>query len=65
LDPPAADDERLIVRIRTRYRPDLGSGRPEEVVAALAEAAGAELVICRTVRERLVLGEDGSAGKPG
>jgi hypothetical protein len=59
VDPPAADGERLIVRVRTRYRPDLGSGRPEEVVAALAEAGGVELVISRTVRERLVLGEDG------
>jgi radical SAM-linked protein len=65
VDPPAADGGRLTVRIRTRFRPDLGSGRPEEVVAALAEGGGAELVICRTVRERLVLGEDGSAGKPG
>jgi hypothetical protein len=65
VDPSAADGERLIVRIRTRYRPDLGSGRPEEVVAALAEVGGAPLLIRRTVRERLVLGEEGSAGKPG
>ena len=65
VDPRAADGQPLTVRIRTRFRPDLGSGRPEEVVAALAEAGGAELVIRRTVRERLVLGEDGSAGKPG
>jgi len=64
VDPPDADGERLTVRIRTRFRPDLGSGRPEEVVAALAEARRAELVVSRTVRERLVLGEDGSAGKP-
>jgi radical SAM-linked protein len=65
VDPPGADGERLTVRIRTRFRPDLGSGRPEEVVAALAEAGGAELVICRMVRERLLLGEVGSAYQPG
>ena len=65
VDPSPAAGERLIVRIRTRYRPDLGSGRPEEVVAALGEAGRAKLVIGRMVRERLVLGEDGSAGKPG
>jgi radical SAM-linked protein len=45
----------LTVHIRTRFHPELGSGRPEEVVAALADAAGCDLAIRRTVRERLIL----------
>ncbi|HEX5825437.1 MAG TPA: TIGR03936 family radical SAM-associated protein [Candidatus Limnocylindrales bacterium] len=47
--------ERVAVGIRTRFRPELGSGRPEEVVAALGESAGTELLITRIVREGLVL----------
>lgn len=50
--------EPLVVRIRTRFRPELGSGRPEEVVAALADASGTDLVAQRTVRERLILVDD-------
>ena len=30
----------VVVVARTRFHPELGAGRPEEVVAALAEAAG-------------------------
>jgi Uncharacterized protein conserved in bacteria (DUF2344) len=47
--------EPLTVQIRTLFRPELGSGRPEEVVAALIDASGAALVIRRTLRERLIL----------
>jgi hypothetical protein len=50
----------IVLRMRTRFDPELGSGRPEEIVAALAEAtgSGAELRIGSLTRERLVLGED-------
>ena len=46
------------MRTRTRFDPVLGTGRPEEVVAAVAEAAGADLVIGAVVRERLILADD-------
>ena len=51
-------DEGLLVRMRTRIHPELGSGRPEEVIAALAVALGSPLEPVATVRERLVLLED-------
>jgi hypothetical protein len=54
----AAGDERVVVRVRTRIHPELGSGRPEEVVAALADALGAPLEAAETIRERLVLTDD-------
>lgn len=43
------------LRVRTRFDPQLGNGRPEEVVAALAEEVGQDLVIGEIVRERLIL----------
>jgi hypothetical protein len=62
---PLVDDVRVmdpgpppVVRVRTRFDPVLGTGRPEEVVAALAEAAGLPLEIDSLVRERLILAED-------
>ena len=48
----------LAVCFRTRIHPELGSGRPEEVVAALADRAGAALEAVGIVRTRLVLAED-------
>lgn len=48
----------LQIRARTRFHPVLGTGRPEEVVAALGEAAGCALVIGSMVRERLVLADE-------
>jgi hypothetical protein len=48
----------IVVRIRTRFRPELGSGRPDEVIAALGEACRTELAVRRTVRLRLVLAGD-------
>jgi len=44
--------------IRTRIHPELGSGRPEEVVAALGDRLGQVLGIGAIVRERLVLADD-------
>lgn len=46
------------LRIRTRIDPELGSGRPDEVVAALAEAAGVELALVALARIRLLLADD-------
>ncbi len=54
----AVEDERVVVRVRTRIHPELGSGRPEEVVAALADACASVLEPLETVRERLVLADD-------
>jgi radical SAM-linked protein len=46
------------VRTRTRFHPELGTGRPEEVLAALADRAGTALTARSIVRERVVLAED-------
>jgi hypothetical protein len=46
------------IRTRTRFDPELGTGRPEEVVAALADAAGTSLEIAAITRERLILADD-------
>ena len=46
------------VRIRTRIHPELGSGRPEEVIAALGDELGATLEPVATIRERVLLTDD-------
>ncbi len=46
------------VRIRVRHDPERGVGRPEEVLAALAERMGTALVFALLVRERIVLAGD-------
>jgi radical SAM-linked protein len=51
-DPP------VVLRIQTRIHPERGSGRPEEVVATMAEGLGEEVVIDSIVRERLILSDD-------
>ena len=56
-DITVADGAGDAIRIRTRFDPEVGSGRPDEVIAALAEAAGATLGIAGVVRERLILAE--------
>ena len=50
-----ADDRPTVLRIRTRFDPVRGVGRPEEVVAALAELSAAPLEVRSMVRERLFL----------
>ena len=56
----------LRLRARTRFHPELGTGRPEEVVAALGELIGTELETTATVREGLVLVDDlEEAPRPG
>ena len=46
------------VTTRTRFHAELGTGRPEEVVAALAEHLAQPLAVSHIVRERLILAED-------
>ena len=53
-------DPSVVLRVRTRIHPEKGSGRPEEVVAALADRLGRPVDITSMVRERLILvGESG------
>ena len=47
----------IVVRVRTRFHPELGAGRPEEVVAALGEAVGFTIEIVAMSRERLLLAD--------
>jgi radical SAM-linked protein len=44
--------------IRTRFHPERGAGRPEEVVAALAELGGTTLDVAETTRTRVLLTDD-------
>lgn len=44
-----------IVRMRLRHHPELGNGRPEEVLGALGDRLGRELGVREMVRERLWL----------
>lgn len=48
----------LTLVARTRIHPELGTGRPDEVVAALGDIIGESLEITSIERERLVLIED-------
>jgi radical SAM-linked protein len=47
-----------VVRTRTRFDPELGTGRPEEVIGALGDQLGVSLEVRAIVRERLLLDED-------
>ena len=47
-----------IVVCRTRLHPELGSGRPEEVILALAAQAGVGLNPIEVIRDRLLLADD-------
>ena len=48
----------VALTVLTRIDPELGSGRPEEIVAQLGEAAGVDLEIRALVRSRLLLVDD-------
>ena len=48
----------VVVRARTRFHPSLGTGRPEEVVAALGDQLGRPVAITEIVRERLLLADE-------
>jgi radical SAM-linked protein len=52
------DGSPLTVITRTRFHPELGTGRPEEVVAALGDRVGQALQASSIVRDRLILVED-------
>jgi radical SAM-linked protein len=52
----------VAIRARTRFHPELGTGRPEEVVAALGDALGIALAASSIVRERLILADALAAG---
>jgi radical SAM-linked protein len=54
----------VVVRARTRFHPELGTGRPEEVLAALAEVAGQPMHPEAIVRERLILADNPDAPGP-
>lgn len=58
---PAPLGEGSLLRMRLRHAQEGGSGRPEEVVAALADLAGEEPVIASIVRERLLLADEADA----
>jgi radical SAM-linked protein len=45
----------VVLRMRTRFHPELGTGRPEEVVAAIGDRLGSPLEIGAIVRERLIV----------
>jgi hypothetical protein len=51
-------DAPVCLLIRTRIHPELGSGRPEDVVAALADELGTPLDVTESIRERLVLADE-------
>lgn len=55
---PRAPDNSPALRIRTRFDPQRGVGRAEEVLAALSELVGVPLEASSTVRERLHLAGD-------
>jgi radical SAM-linked protein len=54
----SSGSDSVSLRIRTRFHPERGAGRPEEVVAALAELLGEPLPIASLRRVRLILGTD-------
>jgi radical SAM-linked protein len=54
----ADDGPPVVIQTRTRFHPELGTGRPEEVVAAVGDHVGVSLEIATIVRERLILAED-------
>ena len=48
----------VALRVRTRITPELGTGRPEEVLAAIGDRLGCPLAPGSIVRERLILADD-------
>ena len=58
VDVAVRDGDPIRIVTRTRLHPELGSGRPEEVIAALGDFVGRDLAVVAIARERLVLAED-------
>jgi uncharacterized protein DUF2344 len=48
----------IVLHARTRFDPALGTGRPEEVMAALGNEAGIGLVVDSIVREQVLLANE-------
>jgi hypothetical protein len=48
----------IVLRVQTRIHPERGSGRPEEVVAALADRLGSAVAAASIVRERLIVADE-------
>jgi len=48
----------IVLRMQTRIHPERGSGRPDEVVAALADQLGRPVAPASIVRERLLLADE-------
>jgi uncharacterized protein DUF2344 len=46
-----------VLLVRTRFLPERGAGRPEEVLAALGDALGTPLAAEEIVRERILLAD--------
>jgi radical SAM-linked protein len=58
IDISIADGPPVVVITRTRFHPEIGTGRPEEVLRAVGDRLGQALEASSIVRERLVLIED-------
>ena len=58
IDVGVEDGVPVTITARTRIHPEVGTGRPEEVVAALGERCELTLEIRSITRERLILLED-------
>jgi radical SAM-linked protein len=58
IDVAVEDGPPVTVITRTRFHPELGTGRPEEVIAALGDRIGLTLEAATIVRDRIVLAED-------
>jgi len=54
----SSTDASVVVHARTRFDPVRGTGRPDEVVAALGDLGGTPLATASIVRERLLLADD-------
>lgn len=60
VDAPGGEPDRAVLRMRLRVDPQAGAGRPEEVLAAVADAAGLPLDAVSALRVGL-LGREGPA----
>ena len=54
----AGEGSATALRMRTRMHPELGTGRPDEVVAALSDELGGPIAIRAISRRRLLLADD-------
>jgi radical SAM-linked protein len=62
IDVRVTDDDPPMLIARTRFHPELGTGRPEEVVGALETILGGPVGIAGIVRQRLLLVDELESG---